>query len=112
MKTSRIAAVKALVLEANLAQPIGWLFNRSSGRTGCFVEITTEVGVIGWRECFGPARLNATVISVFRPHLIGEAALATDLLWQKLYGLFRDQGQKGLIATTLSGVDIAGSSTF
>jgi D-galactarolactone cycloisomerase len=107
MKTSRIADVKAHVLEARLSQPFGWSFNRTSLRSGCLVEITTEDGVTGWGECFGPARLNAAVIGAFRPHLIGEPGLATDLLWQKLYGLFRDQGQKGLIVTALSGVDIA-----
>ncbi len=106
-KTFRIADIKTHVLEAKLSQPFSWSFNRTSVRTACLVEITTEDDVTGWGECYGPARLNAAVINAFRPHLIGEPALATELLWQKLYGLFRDQGQKGLIVTALSGVDIA-----
>ena len=105
--TVRIADVKAHVLEARLSQPFGWSFNRTEVRTGCLVEITTESGDTGWGECFGPAQLNAAIVNAFRPHLIGEPALATDLIWQKLYGLFRDQGQKGLVVTALSGVDIA-----
>jgi D-galactarolactone cycloisomerase len=95
------------VLEARLSQPFGWSFNRTSVRSSCIVEITTDDGITGWGECYGPARLNAAVIDAFRPHLIGEPGLATDRLWQKLYDLFRDQSQKGLMVTALSGVDIA-----
>ncbi len=107
MRTPRIADVKAHVLEAKLSQPFGWSFDRTSVRGGCLIEITTEDGTTGWGECYGPARLNAAIIQAFKSHLIGEPALATDFLWQKLYNRFRDYGQKGLIVTALSGVDIA-----
>ncbi len=107
MKMPKIADVQAHVLEAPLSQPFGWSFNRTDVRSGCLVEITTEDGISGWGECFGPARLNAAVVNAFRQHLIGQPALATELHWQKLYGLFRDQGQKGLVVTALSGIDIA-----
>ena len=107
MKSVRIADVKTHVLESKLSQPFGWSFNRTDMRASCIVEITTEDGVTGWGECYGPARLNAAVVAAFRPLLIGEPALATDYLWQKIYNLFRDQGQKGLVITALSGVDIA-----
>jgi D-galactarolactone cycloisomerase len=39
--------------------------------------------------------------------LIGADALATDQHWQTLYNQFRDYGQKGLMISALSGVDIA-----
>jgi D-galactarolactone cycloisomerase len=107
MKSCKIADVKTHVLEAKLSQPFGWSFNRTDMRASCIVEITTEDGVTGWGECYGPARLNAAVVAAFRPQLVGEPALATDYLWQKIYNLFRDQGQKGLVITALSGVDIA-----
>ena len=102
-----IADIKAHVLEAPLTTPFSWSFNRAETRGSCLVEITAEDGTTGWGECFGPARLNAAVIAAFRPVLLGRNALATEEIWQTLYNLFRDQGQKGLVVTALSGVDIA-----
>jgi D-galactarolactone cycloisomerase len=103
----RIAEVNTHVLEAPLSQPFSWSFQGTKVRASCIVEIVTDDGVVGWGECFGPARLNAAVIAAFRPHLIGADAGATEAIWQTLYNQFRDQGQKGITITALSGVDIA-----
>jgi D-galactarolactone cycloisomerase len=103
----KIAVVKAHVLEAKLAQPFGWSFNSTDVRASCLVEIVTESGVTGWGECYGPARLNAAVVQAMRAQLIGRDALATERHWLHLYNHFRDYGQKGLIVTALSGIDIA-----
>ena len=103
----RIAEVKTHVLEAPLSQPFSWSFQGTKVRASCIVEIVTDDGIVGWGECFGPARLNAAVIAAFRPHLIGADAGATEAIWQTLYNQFRDQGQKGITITALSGVDIA-----
>ncbi len=107
MAKLRIAAVNTHVLEAPLSEPFAWSFNRTATRGACLVEIIAEDGTTGWGECFGPARLNAAVVQAFRALLVGQDALATELHWQTLYNQFRDQGQKGLVITALSGVDIA-----
>ena len=106
-KSTRIADVKAHVLEAKISQPFSWSFNRTDMRATCLVEIVAEDGTTGWGECFGPARLNAAIVSAYRPYLVGQDALAIEQHWQTLYNQFRDQGQKGLAITALSGVDIA-----
>src|SRR5581483_10151018 len=103
----RIADVKVHVLEAPLSEPFAWSFNATSVRAACLVEITCEDGTVGWGECFGPAALNAAVVNAFRPHLVGADPLASDRLWMQLYSHFRDQGQRGLVVTALSGVDVA-----
>ena len=105
--STRIADVRTHVLEAKLSQPFSWSFNRTDMRATCLVEIVAEDGTTGWGECFGPARLNAAIVSAYRPYLVGQDALATERHWQTLYNQFRDQGQKGLAITALSGVDIA-----
>ncbi|MEO6566662.1 MAG: mandelate racemase/muconate lactonizing enzyme family protein [Casimicrobiaceae bacterium] len=102
-----IADVRVHVLEAPLTEPFHWSFNRTSMRTACIVEVVAEDGTTGWGECFGPAQLNAAIVSAYAPRLIGADALATDAIWQDLYGAYRDQGQKGLAISALSGVDIA-----
>lgn len=71
------------------------------------MEIITEDGTSGWGECLGPPRLNAAIVHAFKPLLIGKDCCAGDLIWQTLYNQFRDQGQKGLTVTAISGVDIA-----
>ena len=103
----RIADVKTHVLEAKLSEPFAWSFNSTAIRGACLVEIMCEDGTIGWGECFGPAALNATIVAAFRPHLVGADPLASDRIWMHLYNQFRDQGQRGLTITALSGVDVA-----
>ena len=61
----------------------------------------------GWGECFGPAPLNAAIVQAYAARLVGADPLNTEALWQDLYGAYRDQGQKGLAISALSGVDIA-----
>ena len=107
LNNTRIASIRTHVLSAPLSKPFLWSFNRADKREGCIVEITDESGATGWGECFGPAKLNAAVIGAFTPHLIGKDGFAIDAIWQHLYNQFLDQGQKGLVITALSGIDIA-----
>jgi D-galactarolactone cycloisomerase len=103
----RIADVRTHVLEATLAEPFGWSFNATDVRAACLVEIIAEDGTAGWGECYGPARLNAAVVRSMAADLVGKNALATELHWQHLYNRNRDLGQKGLMVSALSGIDIA-----
>ncbi|GLK72350.1 mandelate racemase/muconate lactonizing enzyme family protein [Ancylobacter dichloromethanicus] len=103
----RIAAVHTHVLEAALSKPFGWSFDNTRVRGACIVEIVTDTGLVGWGECYGPARMNAAVIDGFRRHLIGADPMAGEALWQTLHSRFRDYGQRGLVIAALSGIDIA-----
>ncbi|HEX6610481.1 MAG TPA: mandelate racemase/muconate lactonizing enzyme family protein, partial [Hyphomicrobiaceae bacterium] len=97
----RIEEVRTHVLEAPISQPFAWSFNRTAVRGSCIVEIVAQDGTTGWGECFGPPALNAAIVAAYRPHLVGQDALATERIWQTLYNSFRDQGQKGLAITAL-----------
>jgi D-galactarolactone cycloisomerase len=103
----RIADLKTHVLEAPLSEPFNWSFTGTSVRASCVVEVTCEDGTVGWGECFGPAGLNAPIVAAFRPHLVGQDPLASELIWMHLYNQFRDQGQRGLTLCALSGLDVA-----
>ncbi|GHC32318.1 mandelate racemase/muconate lactonizing enzyme family protein [Aidingimonas halophila] len=76
-------------------------------RQHCLVEVVCEDGTTGWGECLGPARLNAAVVEAYSKALIGQNPLHTEWLWLDLYNRLRDQGQRGLTVTALSGIDIA-----
>ncbi|GGX96355.1 D-galactarolactone cycloisomerase [Litchfieldella qijiaojingensis] len=76
-------------------------------RQHCLVEIVCDDGTVGWGECLGPAKLNAAVVDTYASALIGQDPLQTERIWLELYNLLRDQGQRGLTVTALSGIDIA-----
>jgi D-galactarolactone cycloisomerase len=103
----KIRTVRTHVLEASLSQPFAYSRAWYDTRTAMVVEIETDDGLIGWGECYGPARMTAAVVNSVAPWLIGEDPLRTDFLWQMIYARLRDHGQKGVVIEGLSGIDIA-----
>ena len=103
----KISDVRAHVLEAKLSQPFSYSRAWYATRTALIVEIATDEGLVGWGECYGPARINACVVEALRPFLVGQDAMRSEWLWQEIYARFRDHGQKGSIIQGLSGIDIA-----
>ena len=103
----KIASVRTHVLEARLSQPFAYSRAWYDTRTAMLVEITTDDGLTGWGECYGPARMTAAVVDSVAPWLTGEDPLRTDALWQTIYARLRDHGQKGVVIQGLSGIDIA-----
>jgi D-galactarolactone cycloisomerase len=103
----QIIDVRAHVLEAPLSQPFSYSRAWYATRTSLIVEITTDEGLVGWGECYGPARINAAVVDSMKPLLVGQDPFRTEWLWHEIYARFRDHGQKGSIIQGLSGIDIA-----
>jgi D-galactarolactone cycloisomerase len=103
----KITNVRAHVLEARLSQPFAYSRAWYATRTALIVEIETDEGLVGWGECYGPARINCAVIESIRPFLLQQDASRIEWLWLEIYARFRDHGQKGAIIQGLSGIDIA-----
>jgi D-galactarolactone cycloisomerase len=80
---------------------------RFDRRQHCLVEIICDDGTAGWGECLGPAAPNAAVVNAYSNWLVGHDPLETEKIWIELYNALRDQGQRGLTMTALSGIDIA-----
>ena len=102
-----IKAIRTHILTAPLSQPFAYARAWYETRTAMLVEIETDSGLVGWGECYGPARVNSAVVKEIAPWLIGEDPLRTDHLWQSVYARLRDHGQKGVVIQGLSGIDIA-----
>jgi D-galactarolactone cycloisomerase len=102
-----IKAIRTHILTAPLSQPVAYARAWYDTRTAMLVEIETDSGLVGWGECYGPARVNSAVVKEIAPWLIGEDPLRTDHLWQSVYARLRDHGQKGVVIQGLSGIDIA-----
>ncbi|UHS56331.1 mandelate racemase/muconate lactonizing enzyme family protein [Agrobacterium vaccinii] len=103
----KIEAVRTHLLDYKLGHAFESASMRFDRRIHCLVEIICDDGTVGWGECLGPAKPNAAVVAAYTPHLIGKDPLDIEIIWHQLYNLLRDQGQRGLTVTALSGIDIA-----
>ncbi len=103
----KITAVKTHLLYHKLDQPFQSSFSQFDARFHCLVEIECDNGLIGWGECLGPARQNAALVADMADRLIGRNPLDIEPIWLDLYNINRDQGQRGVTITAISGIDIA-----
>ncbi|VIO70107.1 D-galactarolactone cycloisomerase [Bradyrhizobium ivorense] len=103
----KIMAVRTHILQAELSEALACSRGWYDTRTAMLVEIQTDQGIVGWGECYGPARVTAAVVDCVAPWLIGENPVRTDYLWRMVYARLRDHGQKGVVIQALGGIDIA-----
>lgn len=107
----KIVDIKSHVLQCDMPEELGYSQQYYNKRTAHLVEVTTDEGITGWGECFGPGNVaiaNKTIVErVIAPMVIGMDPLDRDVIWHKVYNLLRDHGQKGMPIQSLSGVDIA-----
>lgn len=103
----KIASVRTHLLEYKLETAFESASMRFDKRSHVLVEVICDDGTTGWGECLGPARANAAIVETYANWLIGLNPLETEKIWALLYNALRDQGQRGLTITALSGVDIA-----
>ena len=104
---TKILNVTTHVLDHKLETAFESASMRFDRRQHLLVEIECECGVIGWGECLGPAIMNAAIVDQMKNRLIGKDPLHTEVIWLDLYHTYRDQGQRGLTVTAMSGIDIA-----
>ncbi|MEM6615823.1 MAG: mandelate racemase/muconate lactonizing enzyme family protein [Pseudomonadota bacterium] len=103
----KIDAVHTHILEHQLDTAFESASARFEKRQHMLVEVVCDNGTIGWGECLGPVGPNRAMVEAYASLLIGQDPLATEVLWQRCYHTFRDQGQRGTALTALSGIDIA-----
>lgn len=107
----KITAIKSHVLQYDMPEELGYSQQFYAKRTAHLVEVSTNEGITGWGECFGPGNIalanKAIVEQVIAPMVLGDDPLDRDVIWHKVYNLTRDHGQKGMPLQALSGVDIA-----
>lgn len=107
----KITKIKSHILQYDMPDELGYSQQYYAKRTAHLVEVSTDEGVTGWGECFGPGNIalaNKCIVErVIQPMIIGDDAIDRDVIWHKVYNLLRDHGQKGMPLQALSGVDIA-----
>ena len=107
----RITGVTSHVLGYDLEEELGYSQQFYGRRTAHLVEVSTDEGLTGWGECFGPggvALANRAILQhVVAPLVIGRDPLAREAIWHEVHNLTRDHGRKGMALQALSGLDIA-----
>ena len=107
----KITKIQSHVLRYDLPEELGYSQQYYSQRTAHLVEVSTDEGITGWGECFGPGNIaianKGIVEGVIQPMVLGMDPVDRDVIWHKVYNLMRDHGQKGMPMQALSGVDIA-----
>src|SRR6476620_1462595 len=107
-QTMKIVRVTATPLNIPLQISLPGI-ERKSSLEGCFVEVETDIGIIG----HGLAAITRqTVIAeivngVIAPAIKGDDPLASEAIWDKLYWTLTPRGQTGFGMQALSAVDIA-----
>lgn len=100
------------VINLRFEYPPGGGFRYAGGivtaRVTSLVRVHTDGGLVGLGAAYSHPDLVRTVIEGnLRAHLIGEDPLRIEALWEKMYGLTRWYGRKGVALSALGGVDIA-----
>jgi D-galactarolactone cycloisomerase len=103
-----IKTVKTYLLEHQLDEPFGFSQWYYAKRNALLVEVTTDTGVSGWGECYGPAAVTQSAIETFyAPLLVGWSALQNEAAWQHCWRASFDFARKGIMMGAMSGLDMA-----
>lgn len=107
----KITDIKAFPLSARIEKPIKTATFTYQTKDVAIVEVQTDEGITGVGECFSrfvPEATKQIVEKGFRPMLIGEDPLDTEVLWRKMYSVMRPRGHsRGYVVEAISGIDTA-----
>jgi L-alanine-DL-glutamate epimerase-like enolase superfamily enzyme len=88
-----------------------WVHAYSSRTEACLVKITASDGTSGWGEVQAPLTPEtpaALIATLLGPALLGQNALATSFLYDRLYHLMLARGHVGsFLIDALAGLDLA-----
>jgi D-galactarolactone cycloisomerase len=73
----------------------------------CLVKITTDTGLHGWGEGYGPADVLEAGIKLLAPLLIGKNPLEQETIWFDLYRKTLDYARRGILVASISAIDVA-----
>ncbi len=104
----KISRVETIPVKGELDRPFGNGQGWTTSRQYLIVRVVAEDGTTGYGECWGPIAGNDRVVEgVIAPLLVGQDALATGLLWERVLFKLRWAYHSFAPYSALSGVDIA-----
>lgn len=103
----RIKHIETFILSDQLSERFFFSQWSYSERQICIVKITTENGLSGWGEGYGPATIIEAGIRHLTPILLGQNALEQEKLWFDMYRKTLDFARRGVLVASISAIDIA-----
>jgi len=103
----KITAITPFLLSDTLDEAFYFSQFEYTTRLICVVKITTDSGLTGWGEGYGPAEVVRAAINFFAPLIIGRDPLQTEVLWHDMHRRALDYARKGVMLSALSAIDIA-----
>ena len=103
----KITKVESFILSDQLKESFFFSQWNYSERQICIVKITTDKGLFGWGEGYGPAQIIESGIKHLSPLLIGMNPLEQEKLWFDMYRKTLDFARRGVLAASISALDIA-----
>jgi len=102
-----ISKIEPILVSQTLDEPFYFSQWEYQKRTICLVKITTNTGLVGWGEGYGPFGVVKAAIEFFQPFILGMNALEHETVWQEMYRRSLDFARKGTFMAGLSAIDIA-----
>jgi D-galactarolactone cycloisomerase len=103
----KIVNIESYLLSDQLREAFYFSQWSYSERRICIVKITTDEGIIGWGEGYGPADVLEAGIKLLKPLLIGKDPLSQEALWFEMYRKTLDYARRGILVASISSLDIA-----
>ncbi|MBX2872175.1 MAG: mandelate racemase/muconate lactonizing enzyme family protein [Saprospiraceae bacterium] len=103
----KISKIETFVLSDQLNESFFFSQWSYSERQICIVKITANNGLCGWGEGYGPATIIEAGIKHLVPLLIDRNPLEQETLWFDMYRKTLDFARRGVLAASISALDIA-----
>ncbi len=103
----KISRIETFILSDQLKKSFSFSQWTYSERRICLVKITTDSGLIGWGEGYGPADVIRSGIHLLTPLLLGRSPLENETIWFDLYRKTLDYARRGVLVASISAIDIA-----
>lgn len=103
----KIIKVETYVLSDKLDKSFSFSQWEYSERRICIVKITTDSGLVGWGEGYGPADVLQSGIKFLEPILLGRNPIEQEPIWFDMYRKTFDYARRGVLVASISAIDIA-----
>ncbi|WP_075590518.1 mandelate racemase/muconate lactonizing enzyme family protein [Labilibacter marinus] len=103
----KIKSIEAFVLKDKLEKPFYFSQWSYSDRKICLVKLTTEDGVVGWGEGYGPADVLCAGVKLLSQFVVGMNPLENETIWDVMYRRSLDYARRGILVASISAIDMA-----
>lgn len=103
----KIKSIESFVLSDKLKESFYFSQWEYSERRICIVKVTSESGLVGWGEGYGPADVIRAGIEHLTQFIIGQNPLETETIWSIMYRRTLDFARSGILVSAMSAIDVA-----